>query len=290
VRAGLSERVEAARRELAAISPGEWRAGSIEETSEGRAVVELRLGGQRVIGKLRSDGDGEATFRLLQALEASGTETLRVPHPIAWCAGPRALLGAPAAGEACRALNPTHARATLERIGRALRELHALELPAGSRKSLADHVAELIRPAPSALAEAYPGHAGRIRATLERLHAAEATWGRIADVPIHRDFHLRQLFDDGRHITVLDWDDAATGDPAFDVGYFTAYLRTHHAAADAEAGIAAFRAGYGGDDVVWARVPVYERFNYLRRAARRLRLRDARWEQELAAMMARLDD
>jgi aminoglycoside phosphotransferase (APT) family kinase protein len=107
-------------------------------------------------------------------------------------------------------------------------------------------------------------------------------------VPLHRDFHLRQLFDDGAHVTVLDWEDAAAGDPAFDVGYFTAYLRTHHGDAAAAGGIAAFRAGYGGDDALWARVPVYERFNFLRRAARRWRLKDDGWERELAAMMQRL--
>jgi aminoglycoside phosphotransferase (APT) family kinase protein len=108
-------------------------------------------------------------------------------------------------------------------------------------------------------------------------------------VPLHRDFHLRQLFDAGEHVTVLDWDDAASVEPTFDVGYFTAYLKTHHEAADAGQGIDAFAAGYGGDEALWARVPVYERFNFLRRAARRYRLRDAGWERELASMLRRLD-
>jgi aminoglycoside phosphotransferase (APT) family kinase protein len=90
-------------------------------------------------------------------------------------------------------------------------------------------------------------------------------------------------------VTVLDWDDAASGDPAFDVGYFTAYLKTHHEAADAGQGIDAFAAGSGGDEALWARVPIYERFNFLRRAARRYRLRDAGWERELASMLRRLD-
>ena len=243
MRPDLIERVEAARRVVETLRPGAWELCLLDASPDGRAAVEFRLGSERVVAKLLSNGDGERTFRLLQAIEESATETLRVPHAIAWCPEPRALLTERAAGEPCRAIDPARATAALARIGRALRELHALALPAGPPRTFGDHLAELIRPAPDALAEAYPAQAGRIRETLERLRAEAAAWGARADVPIHRDFHLRQLFDDGRHITVLDWEDAATGDPAFDVGYFTAYLKTHHAAHDAEAGIAAFRSG-----------------------------------------------
>jgi aminoglycoside phosphotransferase (APT) family kinase protein len=154
---------------------------------------------------------------------------------------------------------------------------------------MGDHVRELIRPGPATLATAFPQHAARVRRTLEELDAAELSWGPLPVAPLHRDFHLRQLFDDGEHITVLDWDDAASGDAAFDVGYLTAYLRSHHGDDAAASGIAAFRAGYGGDPALWSRVRVYERFNFLRRACRRLRLQDRGWDRELAAMMSRLD-
>ena len=297
MRETLSERIEAARRELAALRPGDWEASVREESPEGGVVVEYRSGADRVVGKLRADrahgrdapGSGEAAFRLLASLAERETRTFRVPRPILWCAGPRALLTEAAAGEPCRGLDPARAADTLERIGRALRELHELPAPPGPPRRLADHVAELIRPSPEALASALPAHAGRISGTLERLRTAEAAWGELRVATLHRDFHLRQLFDDGRRITVVDWDDAASGDPAFDVGFFTAYLRTHFDARVAQAGISAFCAGYGAGGGIRERVAVYEQFNYLRRACRRFRLRDAGWEVEMTAMLARLD-
>src|SRR5262249_20493753 len=184
---------------------------------------------------------------------------------------------------------PAESPRVMPRVGRALRELHEQPLWPGLERRLRDHVAELIRPAPAALVEAFPELAGTVNRTLERLRFADERWGKLPMTWLHRDFHLRQLFDDGRRVTVIDWDDLAFGDAAFDIGYFTAYLKTHHAAADAETGIAAFRSGYGGDEALWSRVPDYERFNFLRRACRRFRLKDDGWREEIGAMMARLD-
>jgi len=288
VRETMSERVESARRELERVRPGAWRALAPVETTEGRAVVEFVCGDTRLIGKLAGAADGERTFRRLEALHGSTTPTLRVPRPIVWCAGPRVLVTEIADGVRGAELRPGSWDGAMSRFGRALRELHGLALDFGPPKRLPDHVRELIRPEPESLARALPEHAGRIQVTLDALATMDEAWSTIAPAPLHRDFHLRQLLDDGTHVTVLDWDDAASGDPAFDVGYFTAYLRTHHGDEAAAGGIAAFRAGYGGDAALWARVPVYERFNFLRRAARRWRLRDEGWERELAAMMQRL--
>jgi aminoglycoside phosphotransferase (APT) family kinase protein len=290
VRQALTERVELARRELERVRPGAWLAGELTETTEGRAVVEFHSNGARLIGKLSDAIDGDQTFRRLEVLHASETPTLRVPRPIAWCEGPRVLVTEAAGGIRATDLQPASWGAAMTRFGRALRELHGLALDWRPAMTLADHVRDLVRPAPETLARAFPEHADRIRETLDTLQEMDRAWARIPPVPLHRDFHLRQLFDDGERVTVLDWDDAASGDAAFDVGYFTAYLKTHFDLADAEPGIVAFYAGYGGDEALLARVPVYERFNFLRRAARRYRLQDSGWERELAAMMRRLGD
>ena len=286
----LAARAEAVRCELVVRRPGDWRTRVLEESADGHAVIEYSLGDVRVIGKLRHDGLGEASLRLLQALEAAGTRTLRVPRPIAWLESPGALLMEVAMGEPCRSLDPMLMPATLERIGRALQELHALTIPLPMRsvRRLVDHVEDLVRPNPAVLAAALPVHAALIQRVLARLYAEESAWGPLPEVLLHRDFHLRQLFDDGTHVTVLDWDDAACGDPAFDVGYFATYLKTHYPVATATVGIAAFRMGYGGDVGLWERTATYERFNYLRRACRRFRIRDANWERELAAILERL--
>ena len=299
----LSERVEAARRELEFVRPGAWSAGEPAMTGEGRAIVEYTCDGGRVIGKLFADVDparggarlsarigGDETFQRQEWLAGLGTPTLRVPRAVVWCAVPRVLVTEAASGRACRTIPACEWPDVMPRIGRALRELHEQPLWPGLELRLRDHMNDLIRPAPAEIAKAFPQHADIVNRTLERLRAADEGWGELPMTWLHRDFHMRQLFDDGEHVTVIDWDDLAFGDAAFDVGYFTAYLKTHHAASDAETGIAAFRSGYGGDDALWSRVPDYERFNFLRRACRRLRLRDQGWEHELAAKMARLDD
>ena len=290
MRASLAERAESARQALAALEPGEWSLRLLEESADGRAVYEYTRAERRVIGKFRSDGGGAESVAVLRALQARTPGVLRVPAPVVWLEADGALLTEAAAGAPCRTLDLVAGRDTLVRIGRALADLHRIALSWGAPKRMADHLAELAHPAPEALAAALPTHATGILRALERLAHDEAAWGPLPMAFLHRDFHLRQLFDDGAHITVLDWDDAASGDPAFDVGYFTTYLKTHYERALAEAGIAAFREGYGGDDALWSRIPTYERFNHLRRACRRFRLRDAGWERELERMLARLDD
>lgn len=64
-------------------------------------------------------------------------------------------------------------------------------------------------------------------------------FGASQAVPLHRDFHLRQLFDDGKFVTVVDWDLSAQGDPAFDVAYLTT-CATHYNPVEAEAGASVF--------------------------------------------------
>jgi len=345
MRAELKARIAALAAELGA-RPLEV----LEESPEGRAVVAFERDGVRLVAKFANTARAEHGHELLaalsEALRTSGASTLRVPASLGWFAGPRAQVGAAAAGAPCRALAPRGAEAVFRRIGRALAELHALDprtsLPPrvlehlGPPRGLCEHLAELVRPAPAELAthlaarvavepaaqfgtqpaahdathdvshgaphgaphaaandtarEALlqPSDAHVVEATLTRLFDEEARSGAVAPVLLHRDFHLRQLFDDGQRVTVLDWDDAALGDPAFDVAYFTTYLATHLDAEQAALGSAAFRAGYGGDAALWARTATWARFNWLRRACRRLRLRDAGWERELAAMVARL--
>jgi aminoglycoside phosphotransferase (APT) family kinase protein len=291
VRETLTDRIAATGAALTERLAGEWTPRLLESSPDGRAVVEWTQHDRVLVAKLRTDGEGERQYALLTALSAIGAPTFRVPAPVAWLAGPCALVMERVPGTPCRTLDPGDAASApvLERIGRALAELHGAPVVPGPVKRMSDHVAELMRPAPEELARALPAQADRIHATLERLQRETDAWGATPVVPLHRDYQLRQLFDDGTHVHVLDWDDAASGDPAFDVGYLTAYLRSHHDDASAQRGIAAFLRGYGPDDALASRVPTYERFNALRRACRRFRLRDDGWERELERMLERLE-
>lgn len=287
MRPELDPRLDAVCRAFGDWHGGRWSVVRIEPSPEGRTVAELSDGAQTVIAKLGTDDSGAASFQRLDQLYSLETTTLRVPEPLAWFAETRALVLARAEGRPLRKLEPSGSPEVFARIGTALSELHSSSLTLGGVKSFDDSLRELMRPAPDALIAARPQDAERIESALARLHADVARWGATPVVPLHRDFHLRQLFDDGRHVTVLDWDDAAMGDPAFDVGYFTAYLRSHFGDDASASGIAAFLDGYGADAALSARLATYERFNALRRAARRYRLQDAGWETEFDAMLER---
>ena len=92
------------------------------------------------------------------------------------------------------------------------------------------------------------------------------------------------------HVTLHDWDHAATGDPAFDVGDFIGHVRRRWPEEAAEAAIEAFRRGYGGPHALWTRVPIYEQVHLLRAACRCFRMQANGWQDELESLLDRLDD
>lgn len=262
---------------------------------DGRAVVQYESpGGAVIIGKFYPDGTGERVLEVTRALAAraaaAGTTALRIDRPRGYDAGLRLLLQDPVPGTRldAGALDP----AAVGRAGIALRELHGLGGPAFEAKTLADHLRELSQPLPTVLAADRPQYRDRIATALARMASAEAAWTGTQCVPLHRDFHLRQLFTAGEHIGVIDWDLFAYGDPAFDVAYFITYLHNHYDDAVAGPAAAAFLRGYGAPGAIPdldARLPAYEAFNFMRRACRRFRLRDPGWEFEIQKMMARLE-
>ncbi|MCA9184367.1 MAG: hypothetical protein KDA99_02065, partial [Planctomycetales bacterium] len=86
----------------------------------------------------------------------------------------------------------------LQRIGFALRELHATAREIGPVKSIRHHLSELVRPAPDAVVRALPEYSALIRKAVTVLESRSAVDDQIPCVPLHRDFHLRQLLDDGQ--------------------------------------------------------------------------------------------
>ena len=113
------------------------------------------------------------------------------------------------------------------------------------------------------------------------MHASQ-----VAISPLHRDFHLRQLFSGQGRVWLIDWDLCAKGDPALDVGNFLAYLKTHlrqHWIPSTDA----FLEGYFRDrpSPPLERVPLYEAFTYLRLACKRFRLKGDRWKEKTGDML-----
>ncbi len=183
-------------------------------------------------------------------------------------------------------------RFALHQAGVALSQLHSLRLVDMRPKSLVDHVSELIRPHPTLLGEHFPEYRQTITDCLDLLRHRDMDCREGLPIgPIHRDFQMRQLFLHGQCVWLVDWDLFAYGDPAFDVGYFVAYLQTHLSENDFSSARDAFLRGYlkSGSAAVLEQLPVYLVFNYLRRACRRFRIRDENWRSEIRRMMQMIE-
>lgn len=249
-----------------------------------------------VIAKCYPDDTGEGTFLMMAALTAALVHepdpVLALPAALCYDAGRRCLVQQRVDGTPYSFLVGTREfLPALRRAGEALAELHRLDVAAGKAKRMRDHLRELIQPHPLVLAERLPGNRGRIMTLLRALDAAEARLaGNQAPRPIHRDFHLRQLFLEAKRVWLIDWDLFAKGDPALDVGNFLMYLETR-LDTDREAAAGAFLEGYcarSADDV-YPRIGLYKALNYLRRASKHYRLGQPGWALKSAEMLARAE-
>jgi hypothetical protein len=267
---------------------GGWTLRALGESPEGRAVFELQRGELRVVAKAFVAVPAERPDGVLAELASARCRRLRAPLPLRWDRERRILLMTPAVGEPLASVAAASLAARMCRVGEALAELHGLGGEPGPAKTLADHVDELVRPGLDVLASRWAAAEPLVRAFRERAVRFDQEAEARPIVRLHRDFHLRQLFDDGDRVTVVDWDLVAAGDPAFDVAYLVAHLQSHLAEAEADRAIESLLAGYRPGRAMLERLPIYLAFNGLRRACRRLRLQDAGWRVEIDRSLARL--
>lgn len=219
-----------------------------------------------------------------RCVQSSEHSTLRVPRVLLHDESLAVLVQSFAPGLPLAGLTSAQPAARMERVGRALAELHRLPADGVEPRGLSEHIADLVHPAPEDLAAALPRHASLIERAVEWMHEEDrARPARSHPVLLHRDFQLRQMFESGTQISVVDWDDLAAGDPSFDIYYLLAYLRSHLPVDTAAACARQFLNGY---HEVWPastgnRRELWLAFNHLRRAARRYRLQDDHWEAVL---------
>lgn len=110
----------------------------------------------------------------------------------------------------------------LEGVGRALAELHAQPARLERVRSPDDEAAALLRIADE-ITRLMPAAREQIRRLSEEL-ARRLRESRPRLAPTHGDFYAQQVLLDGSRIGVLDFDEAALGDPAADLGNFLAHL------------------------------------------------------------------
>jgi aminoglycoside phosphotransferase (APT) family kinase protein len=225
---------------------------------------------------------GSAAQSAVRAAVSAAGAGPRVPRVLATDRGSGLVVMERATGTTLAAAIAEGAFCSVRQAGRALAALHALPAtrvasthgtPVAPRPAtLADHLRDLVLPQPHVLAAHGLPTASVVRAVrlVDALLAAEAALPTGEPALVHRDVHPRQVLLDGDATWLLDWDLAAVGDPAVDVGNLVAHVRTHQAPLLASAVVSAFLAGYRSrrTQPVLARVAPFEAFTYLRLACK----------------------
>src|SRR5579859_1969963 len=168
----------------------------------------------------------------------------------------------------------TAARVAVPAVARALAALHALPAPDWGNAMPAEIVADLRRRV-DALCDWLPDQAAALRTTLARLERRAVVLPAPAALT-HGDFGAGQLLWERGRLVVLDFDKCGRGDPALDLGNFTAQLRRRalldglaapiHEMRNLLLDVYAHEAGDADDrDDLAARVTWYEQIVLLRR-------------------------
>jgi len=266
----------------------DWRSTILSASPEGRTVMRLESPDGPLFAKhFERHAEAVTAWNALRRLTSCDLTTLRVPRALALDADSGLLLMTAVTGRPLAGINPGEHPDALHRAGIALAELHAQRLDGLEPLHLKQQLRLRLEPSLAEVARAFPASAP----ALKSLSALVDRFGDLegAASPLHGDYQLRQLCDDGVGMGVVDWDLLAAGDPAYDVAYFSTYLINHAGPESAARGIEAFHDGYRPSPELRTRLPIYEAFNYLRRCCRRLRIRDAGWRAEATRMLERLD-
>lgn len=272
---------DAALRALAAVA-GVRGAGEILSISpDGRIVAAF---GELVV-KQGLPGEAERTAATMAAVaDALGPDAPLVLPALRWRRGDALGLERLRGAGYCRLAAEEEGPLALAAAGRAVAALHAIHAAPLPAAHLDAHVHELIRPHPMAIGLALPDLAGRIEAVMTEISARAAS-PRAGLVPcvVHRDLHLGQLFatTDGR-VALIDWDLAALGDAALDLGNFRAYIATR-LPGRAKRLWDSFVAGYGA---LPGLVGGYEALMLVRMAAKAHRLGGAAAAKQVEALVA----
>jgi aminoglycoside phosphotransferase (APT) family kinase protein len=274
--------------DLARSLPGgeTWRSRIVTATAEGRTVMVLERKDERIYAKHFADPfEAIASRNALLRLEAFRLRHLRVPRALAFDVERGVLLMTEVEGRTLAGVEPDEACEAMRRAGAALAELHAQDPEGLGTLNLSRQIRNGLNPAASEVAKTFPETAQPLDRLLKLADSLDQQ--ETECVPLHGDYQLRQLCDDGRSMGAVDWDLLTSGDPAYDVAYFVTYLLNHAKHTSAARGIRAFLQGYDPPPQILRRAPVYEAYNYLRRCCRRLRLRDAGWQPEARSMLNR---
>lgn len=177
----------------------------------------------------------------------------------------------------------------VNRTAHTIARIHSLTLPVLTTRGLEKELASVDRWA-GILSRLRPAHTDRLERLRLRLHRELAERMRITGT-VHADFHLANVLAENDGVTIIDWDQAAHGDPMVDVGRVLASLRvsslrvhgTLDGFADVEAGFLETYLARTDEDERRARL--FEAASLLISAAGPFRLQRAGWEEGAELML-----
>lgn len=195
-----------------------------------RYDLEHERGTSALVAKLYADPDrAQLVAKKLAALSSQATRALILAAPRGEPANNGLVLMECLHGSNLGdQLEATAARDKNERAVRAaaagLAAFHRLRLESSERRSLQTELSNLrarLRP----LHDVAPDFAGDVEALLTQINARLAALPKATECVIHGEYKPNQLLLNGDQIALVDLDRACIGDPAIDVGNFTAVLR-----------------------------------------------------------------
>jgi len=244
-----------------------------------QCVLEYRLHGAGGVSRVAvgkaypTRGAADAAAATLRAVHAAAPSGVGVPEPLGMVAPWRLVLMSRERGTAAGPLLAQPGSAAEDAAagaGAALAVLHRLPVPAAPLRTVVTEL-EHLRARSAGLRLVAPLLAARVDELLD-LVAARGLRPTGPETFVHGDYTASQLLVDAGRVTVLDFDRAARGDAAVDVGTFLAGL--HKLSPPADALSRAFLAQYvarSGERSLVDRARVMESLALVRLATRRFR-------------------
>lgn len=259
-----------------------------EVLSEDRAsgAPELR----NVVGKIQVQQPASALFAKAWAAWRAARLRVRLAPPVGYLPLLHMHLQEHVEGTRLGDLagSPTFGKWTRE-AARSLARFHALSIPVASRRGAAKEI-QVVERWSALVAALRPDLAPRAARLRERLAPSLEARAR-ARGPLHGDFHPANVLVGQDHVTLIDLDQMARGDPALDAGRFLASLRVSalRVAGDPEA-LQGVASAFLDEYLTHAReeeerVRLFEAACLLTAAASGFRLQRDGWEQSAEALL-----
>ena len=180
-----------------------------------------------------SDKRLQRAFARLHLLRSKGfgeDSNLRVPEPILYSPALSLLLVNEAEGKTLRSVLAEQGNGTgkcVEGAARWIAKLHLSNVNFDNTRVQQEEILDSLRYRHAAI-KLFPALESKMQYVSQHLINAQGKLPHVPLSPIHGDYHPRNVISSPNVTTVVDFDEARMGDPAFDLGYFSAQTKMTH--------------------------------------------------------------